>query len=905
MIRTFIRTTLLVALAHPLLFAVTKNKAFQESNFSKGLDSYHNPQTLDPGFVQDSNNVLFDDKAPVSKRAGYTLSWTTKSYSYTGLWTYTDKSNTTWQLARSSDQITASDLKGNIVKVATVSVSNTIGETNAFGSAYFVDQTQGVYYWNGTSTTYVSGSPLGSIITTFHNRLWVTGAAVPNGNLLYGSEYYNGANWTTGLNATDPVQFSVGLQDNFDNVTAAYVYIDTLYLFKHYSISALYGFDQTNFQISQLTQECGCIDGNSIRTYNGGLKFVSLRGVEDFNGYSCKRISDAVKNKVDPAIQIGSFSQQSWVQSSQADWSAGTLNQTSAAISPPYLVISTGVKSLSLSSDFSGGTTSNTYILGNTVVMSTDNVNFPNYSFESALTINDWANSNNGQRVCVSQVGDHCTIVPRTGSCDLYYEYTGSNFTMRVRAFDYDSNLLSTLDIPWASNSCGYTSHTLSMSGQSRKAIVLLFDDITNGVRIAGTPYYLANGTDITFYTASDSFGGGPTRRIVIDDVTNGRSDIDTGWYQTPTYDTGFSQSLMNIATSYNQISPASDSNFTATYQTSSNGSSWSSNTSIGNNQTVNRYVRYVSTWSRSDINGSNLYAQLSNVTYTFTASSGSFKSQIHNVGSINSWGNFSVQEVLNSGTIDFSICGSTNSNMSSPVSCASQPINSQITISTKTYVQWYATFTVTAATQTPTLKSGTVQWFSGSAQIPMSATVWDNRYWLSLTTNTADSANDAVLVLDKTGAWSIFDIHAGAFTQYKNSLYHADSLASGNVYLDNQGYSDNGSAINAFIKTRTMPLATFAEDDYLYALYPSAVNTGACAMNISYRMDGDGSSYSLGSPLLSEYAFLSSVRLPFPVDASHQTFGQSIDFTIGTNDASCDWQFYGLNGLMKPRPIQ
>jgi hypothetical protein len=104
MIRKIISIACLAALAASPLFAVTKNKPFQEYNYSKGLDSYHNPQSLPEGFVQDSNNVLFDDKTPVDKRSGYTVAWSTKAYAFTNLWTYVDPSNTTWQIARSSDQ---------------------------------------------------------------------------------------------------------------------------------------------------------------------------------------------------------------------------------------------------------------------------------------------------------------------------------------------------------------------------------------------------------------------------------------------------------------------------------------------------------------------------------------------------------------------------------------------------------------------------------------------------------------------------------------------------------------------------------------------------------------------------------------------------------------------------------
>jgi hypothetical protein len=185
-----------------------------------------------------------------------------------------------------------------------------------------------------------------------------------------------------------------------------------------------------------------------------------------------------------------------------------------------------------------------------------------------------------------------------------------------------------------------------------------------------------------------------------------------------------------------------------------------------------------------------------------------------------------------------------------------------------------------------------------------MASTVWDNRYWLSLTTTTADSANDAVLVLNKSGAWAPLDFHVGAFTQYKNSLYSADSQATGNIYLQNQGYSENGSPMNVFVRTKELSMGDLTSDDYLESVYPAAENTGNCAMSVQYSADRSAP-YTLGSPLLSEFSNMGAVKLPLPIDTSHQNFAESFDFTIGTNDASCDFQLFGLSGLFKTRPTQ
>src|SRR5437762_7448717 len=103
------------------LHAAGGRKPFSVYDFSKGVDTYHAPVTLPDGFMQDSLNVLVDDVAPATKRGGFAVSWSTKSYSYTGLWTYTDATNTTWQIARASDTIIANNLTGGAsVKISTV-----------------------------------------------------------------------------------------------------------------------------------------------------------------------------------------------------------------------------------------------------------------------------------------------------------------------------------------------------------------------------------------------------------------------------------------------------------------------------------------------------------------------------------------------------------------------------------------------------------------------------------------------------------------------------------------------------------------------------------------------------------------------------------------------------------------
>lgn len=835
-----------------------------------------------------------------------------------GLWSYTDSSNTTWQIAWSSSQLTANNLSGTTVVIATVSANNTVGETNAFGDAYFVDQTQGVYYWTGgTSTaTFVSGSPKGSIITQFHNRLWVTGAAVPNGNQLYGSGYYAGNTWTTGLNPTDPVQYSIGLQDNFDNNTAEYVYLDTLYIFKHSSIFALYGFDQTSFQISQLTQECGCIDGNTIQTFNSAMEFVSLRGVESFNGYSCTRISDAIKNKIDPAISVRSFTAQSWLQSQQVDWQAGTLTNTSATSSPPNLVLATQAA-------FNAVDNSQANWQAGTLNSLDSTASPPNLqlAFSSAQVTSPSQTSGNADKnvfanidVAQSFTSDNLSgAILQSVTIDCFKVGTPGATTLHIKV---DSANTPGSDIATGSftpSSCNGGDTVISVTPIVISASTKYWIYFTAG---SGTSNYWQ-----WIYSNLNPYSGGN----LWDAVSGNNAANDAVFrvtYQSPlTYSTtgSITSRVFDIGTTtatwlwnwgtFNTVEADNGQTISYATQVSSSASGpWDASVAVIPGGTIGsaskEFIQYIATFTTTNVSVTPVLSSVTITTSIQEAPTGYFKSQVWNVGSPIAWGNFSVQDALNGGSLAFSICSSPNFSMTSS-SCNVQGVNAQILVATSTYIQWTATFSVTNANQTPILQSGSVQWYLGSNPTPMASTVWDNRYWLSLTTSSVDTTNDAVMVLNKSGAWAPFDIHAGAFTQYKNMLYHGDSSGTGNIYLDNQGWGDNGFPINSFINTRNESLGDLTADDYMYVLYPSAMATGNCTMTVQYSVDNSSTSYSLGSPLLSEFNSITSVRLPFPIDSAHQDFGQSIDFTLGTDDSQCGWQFIGIQGLYKSRPLQ
>ena len=81
-------------------------------------------------------------------------------------------------------------------------------------------------------------------------------------------------------------------------------------------------------------------------------------------------------------------------------------------------------------------------------------------------------------------------------------------------------------------------------------------------------------------------------------------------------------------------------------------------------------------------------------------------------------------------------------------------------------------------------------------------------------------------------------------------------------------------------------------------------VSTNGLDLSLFQYDTDQGTYYTLGSPLQNEFASMTAVKLPVPIDANHQNFGQSFDFLIGSNDAVCPLELIGFEGIFKSRPV-
>lgn len=903
-----LRSLVLVLLATPL-FAKGPGKYFDIKDFHCGMDSYHSSLTIDDCYVQDAQNVFFDQDAGIVKRQGFTIFGSSKAYAYSGAWQYTDAGNSTWMIVRASDTIMATKNGTFSVKIATVSSNDIVAETNSLGNAYFVDQTQGVYYWNGTSTTYVSGSPQGSVIANFHGRVWVSGLQVPRGNHLYGSEYLNGGNWTVGTLATSPILVQVGLSDNIDVITTLAVYLDTMYILKTQSIHGLYGFDQTNFQVSILNTEVGCIDPGSMQPYQGGLVFMSQRGLEFFDGYRSNRISQPIKELVD-AAGTSTFAQLSWTQDSQADWQSGTINTSDSlntTASPGNLILSTAAGSFTddTNAEFNLGALSNVTVQNNSVVLSTDAAEVSNNSFESGTGGGSgWTSSGSGQWSTDSSfTGVNCTIsAAKNGTLFADESFSSASGVLHIEVNDAATgSSYGSTTVNFAANSCAWTQRTVTVSASAlrKRVVIKIYDD--TGPTTLTSDSFISNSRNITIYTASDVgsiiiLGSPHTFWEFAMDWVQGtpKSSITSGTFTSTTFDTAVSSQILTGSISISSTS--SNEPIATVLQHSTNGSSWADlTTAVGQATVSNRYLRYLSTFTvgSSDNAGSTLNSAA--VSYNFTRTSGTFTSQSHSMAGATTFGNFAVDQSLGNGTIAYNVCTSTSSDMKPKVCVITSP-NTQISVATNTYVGVIATFTVTNATQTPTLSDFSITWNSGSRRPRMSSLTHDDRYWLALTTSTADDANDCVIVMSKGPVFTRFTQNAGALVNWENAVYHADSRPTGYVYADNLGYNDNGRAIDAYVKTKDFAPDGLISDKFWESAYLIGDNLGAYSIYSTYFLDRSTTTFTLGTASQNETPGTMITRISLPIDLTHQNYSKTISFKLQQNDIDAPMKLYGLS---------
>lgn len=840
--------------------------------------------------AQNSPDLLNVDLASggrsVRKRAGYSLdtTLTVSTSPVHGAYHFFDASGNDVRLWFNDIKVTASVNGAAYTTVlATATRNATWSCADYLGSAYCLDSAFDMpIKTDGTSagTSYQSTIPLGSLIAGTADRLLV-GATAANPSRIY---YSGSATFT---------DFTLGTQNSsssFEDITApgsklthlAYHYGRWLW-WKDQSFGFVIGTGQTDLQIVTVSNTIGTLDDTDI--YDQGLTY--FRGTDThvyaYDGNILKRLSTDITPTVKSA---GRRKANSWAQTSQTDWQAGSIVQTgtlSTTISIGDVTVSSWTDTDATAANFALGSHSNTQAVGNSVKLATDNTgSITNPDFESAFSGN-WTGSGCSQ-ASSAHGPSGCTVTPESGS---FLAACGSFAQLFV--LDTNNNVLFT-STPTVQNDCVWRQTTVTDSADVGKRVK---------IRIGTSPSVALTTSDSYIFSGSLTYWAANTANTAtnFDNVQNGSSTITSGTFTSRVFDTSFSTSIVNV-TGYNTTINTETPSFVIQHSTASTGP-WATLTTFATtNVQSNRYLRYQESFSVSSTQ--NALSTLDSVAI-IARSTGTFYSAVNNAASLTSWNTFSVTDAANNGTITYYTRSALNpfTILSSTPSWVAQTKNASVSASTGTYFQARADFAIDAATQTPTLSDLTFSWFEGTAADKMYGTYFDNAIWFSVSLGTAAATNNRVLRYDLLNqAWMLYDIPVSGFLVYNNQLYFGDPTA-GKTYLFGNVTSDNGSSINAYWKSKPFfGDSPFTDKDLRMASWYVAAASGT-TLTMTYTLNETTSTVTKTVNLYDARKSVIQHNWNFPLGS----IGTNFNIQFGDTSSNPAWEVFGGAVSFVPRP--
>jgi len=246
----------------------------------------------------------------------------------TGLWEFVDNTGRQWIISYSSRTFYKNEIGGTPTAFGlTATVSQIPDCAVNLGKIWCVNGTDAGWSFDGTSTSTVSGMPLGTLIEPWRNRLIISNIGSAQSTVRVSADG-DGTDWTLGSLATSPFAFQIGGANDGFSVTCLWKsYLDNFVIGRKKDLWYLSGFDQDDYQVRNVSAEIGCIQQGSMREFDGSLLFMSGRGMEEARGYTITHISEPVRNITDEIVK-NTASTRSNTQTSQSDFQAGTISTT-------------------------------------------------------------------------------------------------------------------------------------------------------------------------------------------------------------------------------------------------------------------------------------------------------------------------------------------------------------------------------------------------------------------------------------------------------------------------------------------------------------------------------------------------------------------------------------------------
>lgn len=829
-----------------------------------GIISRFPGDVISPNCFQQSTNILADRSGVPTRRLGYAQHNGTAcpgAQPIRGMWPFFAQNGSQYLVLFSSNSLFYSPGDGtcNYVPGLQGAFSGTavMECTQLNGFLWCTDGIDPVFGTNVASTQAVSGAPTGYHIGTFRNRLLISGVPGTGSNGSASQVFLSGE-----LNpldysipavqlSTSPAIISINGVNDGQIVTCLMGEFQNQFLIgRNYDLWGLSGYDLTDFALRKISDQVGCLEPRSVQEVTNVKYWLSYRGVEGFTGTQINRVSYPIDANILPIIAAAQQTNTASIAGNT--WATGNTTVTGfndqTGFFPTSVTIDPGTvvpSSWSFTETYpaqSGGTfvnTSTNSASGFVTLTQGSGAAFVNAGAELNNTTTNWSPSVGAwqpQAVDVFYGSFSWQSQFAISGCGAGDAVAG-HFTFRI--LDGSGNLLlaQTVSSQIGEHFTGFSVNTSSLT-------VPMIEAQTN---------YVADGAGCSGLVLS----GNPSVPFVRgNNVIFGYGDMGAltpTLFSRPAWD--IDESQMSTAGTYTTVS----------YPTNFSDPVWETPTPTGNT-TTNSSVSAVQVGQKAvvsfAVNATTNTAPNLSTLLLAAQSTGYYITPCVLVSSPASYGNFLVDAQTGGGTLTFWVStGATCGLATSPTATWHLQVpNSVISVSTQTeYLAARALLSPVNFAGVPTLNSITFTWHPNNGRPPTTSSRWDDRYMLFFTTNTAPGAvNDHVYVYDQNQKWELWDdVDAASAALYQNTLYTGDSNATGLVYQQDVGQTDNGRAFTMTFQTADLDGGDPSMNKEFSRAYltfgaPSS-NNAAAGLSCAYSLDGSTSTYSLSPVILSQ----------------------------------------------------
>lgn len=865
--------------------------------------------------IGDSPNMsnVWTDEAPgsVQTAKGYVLAGIAPSGNPIRF-LFNFKQDTGTQLAIVSDNATVwttRDFKTFTSIITGLSESFQLRATTARGKVWFTNGNDSVRTFDGTNVVVLDGTggtpnvPKGKYITYYHERVVVYNMSGDRSTGRFTALTDSSGTEITPDDANAWVatnEIKIGDGDG-DSGTGMFLYNQKLHFFKAKSIWRLEGIDEFSYFAFKTKAEIGPRIQENVVLLDGLMQFVSIGGFYTFDGDQTERISDILNptsglgNLSVSDIQSPDTNQEFWIQSSAADFDAGT-------------------KSANID------TTLNALILkpldDSTVdfVAGTEKTNIDTALEDGAIKLLRTDAGSSSENVALNKpvtivLGPGGTIVGNLNS--LTDGNTGS-----IAGF----TSFASVSIPLTSGEKITTIKLTTLTANktfsiSLDGVVMAASSITSpGTFIAGTgqTQMHVDGTltggqpgtvTITFPVFSGSvvtlnFSGSATSSCTMSEISFFPSlYFSTGKFVSKVLD------LKEIPFSLGKLQVDYDLNAeTASFftQSSVDGIAWDAETSVTPGSAIASTPRRYFRW------GINFASDgLDTAVIRKVYGPGLFTSQTFDTAStIFQWKAYQADQQSVSGTIlHFYRTATTTGGLSAKSWIAITPGSDIVSDVTDDCVQFKVEMSSGDPSREPSVDSVTVNWITGTegeinSQQLVHGISWNGRYWTDVS-ELGEDANNLMLIRGRKtfdSPWQLKrDWHMLALFIFNDALY-AGSSTDSNIYKLDTGYSANGTALDSYFETGDM---VGDEPDFQKNIIQLIADYEKMGDNAAYNLDV-GVSVDKGDTWTEKtISLLGTGRVTKALNLSKQ--GNQFRFRFRTNGIDQPFIAHGLDAPYRP----